>query len=268
MTRPTGLRQATPQQRAMAAYYRAAKDLPDAVSGLSATVQQEIRRILDQDGLPACVGFTMAAGGEVVLGAGQASGTRIWTDARLRDGSLHDPEQGTWFSSAIQSVMRRGFDPDEPGEMDRIEEQTQPDDLDSEMIAHDQRQTNAQHWRIANGDLDAVADALARGMCVGIGAGVRTPYFNFFASARKPSEPDVILTSAALGGNSNGHEQRIVSVEIVGGKHRWGIQNSWGLAGGCHLPDGTFQLGCALVDDSVLLGAWDIDAILITKRTA
>jgi hypothetical protein len=268
MTRPTGLREATPQQRAMAAYYRAAKALPDIGAGASGNVQQLIARLLDQDGLPACVGFTMAAGGEAVLGIGKASGPRIWTDARKRDGALHDPERGTWFSSAIQSVMRRGFDPEEPGEMDRIEELTQPDDLDSEMIAHDQRQTNAQHWRISDGDLDAVMDALARGMCVGIGAGVRTPYFNFFASARRASDPDVVLTSAALGGNSNGHEQRIVSVETVGGKRHWGIQNSWGLAGGCHLPDGTFQLGCALVDDSVLLAAWDIDAILITKRTA
>jgi hypothetical protein len=266
MTRFTGLRRATEEQRsavrlyqgAPMAAYRAAASLP---------IQLPIERIIDQGSLPACVGAAMCACAESVLGDDpRRSWVRIWTDARRRDGSLADAEQGTYFSSAIESVMRRGLDPEEPGEADSRTEQTQPDDLDSEMAAFDERQTDAEHWRIPDGDLDAVIDALGAGMGVGIGAGVRDGWFNFFGSPRKASDPDVVLTSAALGGNSSGHEQRIVDVRVENARRLWTIQNSWGLNGGCHRPDDSFQLGCALVDDSAIRAAWDLDAIKITRR--
>jgi hypothetical protein len=101
---------------------------------------------------------------------------------------------------------------------------------------------------------------------VGIATGVRDPYFAFFSAARSPSQSDVVLTTTALGGDTDGHEQRIVAVERVGGVRQFLIQNSWGLAGGAHLPDGTFQLGLARVNEGVMRAAWDIDAISITRR--
>jgi hypothetical protein len=263
--RATGLRRATPEQRAAVRLYHGAPSAYAAAASLP--IQLPIERIIDQGPLPACVGCAMCACAEAVLGdEPRRSWVRIWTDARRRDGELHDAAQGTWFSSAMQSVMRRGLDPEEPGEWNSVTEQTQPDDLDSEMAAFDERQTDAEHWRIQDGDLDGVIDALGAGMGVGIATGVRDAYEAFFYRLRSPNSQDVILSTDAMGGTSNGHEQRIAGVWMVNGKRVWLIQNSWGLNGGCHLPDGTFQLGCALVDDAVIRGAWDIDAIKITRR--
>jgi hypothetical protein len=189
------------------------------------------------------------------------SWVRIWTDARSRDGSLKDTDAGTWFSSAVESVTKRGLDPEEPGEWSNVEEMTQPDDLASELAADDRRQVGSERWRATS--LDAVEDALSRGLGVAIAAGVKGPYFDFFGARRSPDDADVVLTNSALGGYSNGHEQRLIAVSREDGRRVWVIQNSWGHSGGCHMPDGTFAPGCAKVDDSVLLGAWDIDVIEI-----
>jgi len=236
---------------------------------VSYPVQQPIARIIDQGNLGACVGCAMCAGAEAALGIPpRLSWVRIWTDARRRDGNIGGDEDGTWFTSAIQSAMLRGFDPEEPGEWARAEERTEPDDLDSELAAYDTRQHDSEHWRCADGNIDAVDDALERGFCVGIGTGVRDPYFEFFSSPRSPDLVDAVLGTASLGGNSSGHEQRILTVEYVAGTRQYVIQNSWGLNGGCHLPDGTFALGCARVSENVVKAAWDCDVIKITRRTA
>lgn len=262
--RATGLRRATVDQRAAVPHYAQAK-APAITASTGGAVQQAIARIINQGRLPACVGCAMCAGIEAFLGIPpHRSWVRIWTDARLRDGELHDTSKGTWFSSAIASVTNRGIDPEEPGEWDRAEEMTQPDDLDSVMEAHDRRQIGTERWRAAAGDLDAVEDALSRGLVVAIATGVKDGYFEFFSSRRSANDPDVILTNNDLGGFSDGHEQRIVAVEYDSAqRRRWVIQNSWGSYGGCHLPDGTFAPGCAKVEDSVLRGAWDIDCIRI-----
>lgn len=264
--RSTGLRPATDAQRV-----RVRKYLGAAVPRLTLTypIIQPIARIIDQDPRPACVGCTMCACGEAVFGIPpHLSWVRIWTDARRRDHNIGGYDDGTWFTSAIDSVMTRGFDPEEPGEWNDLEEMTEPDDLDSEMSAYDARQTDAEHWRVSDGDLDAVDDALARGLGVGIGTGVRDPYFAFFSSVRSPTQPDLVLDATALGGYSNGHEQRIVAVERVTAGREYLIQNSWGLCGGAHLPDGRFQLGLARASESVLRAAWDLDVIEIMKRDA
>jgi hypothetical protein len=264
--RATGLRQATTDQRLLVEMYTHAKlrKLPTLIGAAAGMVQQQIARIIDQGSLPACVGCAMCAGVEAVLGIPpHRSWVRIWTDARRRDGELHDPDRGTWFSSAIESVTKRGLDSEEPGEWSRVEELTEPDDLDSEMAAYDRRQVGTERWRATAGDLDAVNDALSRGLLVAIATGVKDPYFDFFSTRRSPDDTDVVLTNDALGGYANGHEQRIVAIETVDGRRRWVIQNSWGHSGGCHLPDGSFAPGCAKVDDSVLRNAWDIDCIRI-----
>lgn len=267
--RATGLRRATLEQIRAARNYRHAASLPELRTlGLQTTVVQPIARIIDQGSLPACVGCAMCAGAEAALVIPpHLSWVRIWTDARRRDGELRDDSLGTWFSSAIESVLRRGLDPEEPGEWDRVQERTEPDDLDSEMAAFDQRQTDAEHWRVPTGDLDALDDALSRGLTVAMGTGVSDPYFEYFSGPRNPDTADVVLGTDALGGNSNGHEQRIFAVTRVSGIRRYGVQNSWGLAGGCHLPDDSWQPGCCWVKESVLLSAWDIDAIRVTRRT-
>lgn len=261
--RPTGLRQSTDALRARVTPYGKALALPRRTT-LTYPILQNLARVLDQLILPACVGTTACACGEAVYGIPpHLSWVRLWADARLRDGDLHDPELGTWFSSAIESIMVRGFDREEPGEWDRLEEMTEPDDLDSEMDAHDRRQPNTEHWRAPDGDLDAIDDALARGLGVGVGTGVRDPYLEFFSRARDPSEPDVLLNTSALGSFSNGHEQRVLGVDKVGGLRHYFIQNSWGLRGGVHLPNGIFQLGLARVSETVMLTAWDVDVLLI-----
>jgi hypothetical protein len=204
-----------------------------------------------------------------VLGAApHLSWVRIWTDARRRDHNIANDDDGTWFASAIQSVMIRGFDPEEMDEWDDPVERTEPDDIASELAAYDTRQHEAEHWRLPDGDLDRLDDALTRGLGVGIGAGVCNAYFSYFSSPRSASEPDVVLGTDALGGNSNGHEQRVVAVQLVNGLRRYCIQNSWGPNGGCHLPNGRFQLGCCWVNEAVIRAAWDIDCLKISRVTA
>jgi hypothetical protein len=278
MTRATGLRRATEAHIGSAINYRLAQPglLPELqATGLTTTVVQPIARILDQGSLPACVGCTAAGRAEALIdspedvavrGYPRFSWVRLWTDARRRDGELHEPALGTWFSSAIESMVKRGLDPEESGEEDRLEEMTQPDDLDSELAAFDERQTSAEHWRLSTGDLDALDDALARGLAVGLGIGVRDAYFSYFGAARSPSEVDQILGTSYLGGDTNGHEQGVFAVRRVKGARVYGLQNSWGLTGGCHLPDGTWQLGCCWVDEMVMRSAWDVDAIRVTRR--
>jgi hypothetical protein len=267
--RATGLRQASYGQRDAARLYRGISDpsLAARVGAVVYPIQQPIARIIDQGSLGACVGCAMCACSEAVLGVPPyRSWVRLWTDARRRHGSIQGDDEGTWFAYAIQSAMRRGFDVEEPGEWDNPVERTEPDDLDSELAAYDTRQQETEHWRVPDGDLDAIDDALSRGLGVGIGTGVRNPYFSFFSSARSPSLSDVVLGTDALGGSSNGHEQRIVSVQRVNGIRRYCIQNSWGLNGGCHLPNGTFRLGCCWVTEDVVKSAWDCDVIRISKR--
>lgn len=262
MERTTGLRAATTEQRGRAARY-----IGMGSRLLTYPAQQSIERIINQGALPACVGCAMCAGAEALFKTPpRLSWVRLWTDARRRDGTLTDNTVGTWFTSAIESAMQRGFDPEEPEEWAKHVEQTEPDDLDSEMAAYDTRQRAALHWRIPDGELDAVDEAIVRGLCIGIGTGVRTPYLEFFARARSEDSTDVLLTTDALGGYSNGHEQRIVAVEKVDGARQYLLQNSWGHAGGAHLPNGDFQLGLARVDESVLRQAWDIDVIALTRR--
>lgn len=264
--RATGLRRATNEQRAAVPQYTGPRG--DTARSLGGYVQQPIARIIDQGNLPSCVGCAMCAGAEAVLGIPpRLSWVRIWTDARRRDGSLADPDNGTWFSSAIESVTKRGLDPEEDGEWNRVEEMTEPDDLASELAAYDRRQVGTERWRAPAGDLDAVEDALSRGLVVAIGTGVKTPYFDFFNRKRSPNDVDVVLTNSALGGYSNGHEQRVIAVEHDSAQRRtWVIQNSWGPYGGCHLPDGSFALGCAKVDDSVMRYTWDTDVIRVVSQ--
>jgi len=262
MIRATGLLRATIEQRAAVPLFAPSGDTRRSALGAQ---QQTIARIIDQRQRPGCAGCAMCGGIEAVLGIPpHRSWVRLWTDARRRDGNIRDVEAGTWFSSVIESVTKRGIDPEEPGEWNDLREMREPDDLASELKAHARRQIGTERWRAAKGDLDAVEDALSRGLIVCIGSGVKGPYFDFFATRRNPDDTDVILTSSALGGYSNGHEQRIVAVDYDDAHRRtWVIQNSWGHSGGCHLPDGTFAPGCAKVDDSVLRNAWDIDVIRI-----
>jgi len=263
IVRATGLRRATERQQRSATRYVGAS----ATRAVSYPVQQPIARIIDQGNLGACVGCAMCAGAEAVLGIPpRISWVRLWTDARRRDGNITGNEDGTWFASAIQSAMIRGFDPEETGEWNDVTEQTEPDDLDSELAAYDTRQTDSEHWRCDDGNLEAVDDALERGFAVGIATGVRDPYFDFFSAERSPLLADLVLGTAAMGGSSNGHEQRVVAVEYIAGVRQYVIQNSWGLNGGCHLPDGNFQLGCAKVSEAVIRDAWDVDCLYIRRR--
>ena len=263
LVRATGLRRATERQQMVAARYVGASP----TRAVSYPVQQPIARIIDQGSLGACVGCAMCAGAEAALGIPpRLSWVRLWTDARRRDGNISGNDDGTWFASAIQSAMLRGFDPEEFDEWNDVTEQTEPDDIDSELAAYDTRQTEAEHWRCDDGNLEAVDDALERGFAVGIATGVRDPYFDFFSSPRSELLPELVLGTASLGGSSNGHEQRIVGVEYVAGVRQYFIQNSWGLNGGCHLSDGTFALGCARVSENVVKSAWDVDVIRISKR--
>lgn len=266
MIRATGLLEATEDQR------RRAPRWGSSARGLAAAlspdfVQQTIARIVDQRNRPACVGAAMCACAESVLGIPpRRSWISIWRDARRRHGEILDYTAGTWFAYAVASAIQRGFDVEEPGEWDDIDEMTEPDDLASELSAHDTRQQNTEHWRVPDGELDALDDALARGLCAAMGGGVRDPYFGFFRSPRSAWQPDQVLGTDYLGGYQDGHEQRIAGVERVGGVRQYILQNSWGENGGCHLLDGTFQLGCARVNEAVIRAAWDVDVIRITRR--
>jgi len=263
--RATGLLRATEAQRGAVRLYGVGA-MPDDPA-LSYPIQQDIARLIDQESTPACAGCTGVEVVEAVLGVPpNLSWVRLWTDARRRDGNITRYGYGTYFTSVIDSLVNRGLDVEEPGERNRVEEFTQPDDLDSEMNAADRRQFNTERWRLPDGDLDTLDAALSRGLGVGIATGVKDPYFKFFSTARSPAQADVVLGTAALGGDTNGHEQRIVAVEKTSSGRVYTIQNSWGLFGGCHLPDGTFRHGLARVSEAVLINAWDVDCIRIQKR--
>lgn len=257
-------------------------------SGERRDVLQPIWTIHDQGGLGSCVGHALAAGIESLDPAlwraiamvhtlrtltlstrsPLVSAVQIWTDARRRQGDLARPDRGTWFETAVESVIRRGWSRYVPREDETpLIDLAQIPDLRSEMEAADhQVDSRAEHHAIEGDRLGGVIDALDRGLVVGMGGGRKDPFFYL--------GKDEIATTYHVGGDRNGHEERIVGYFAT--PNLLLVQGSWGTgAFGCTIPNdvtisdgsilrrGTFIPGCYLMHPECLEDMWAIDCVKI-----
>ncbi len=243
-------------------------------------IVQSIAWIRDQRVNPSCAGQAPAA----IIDAARlflpwASAVSIWREARRRQGRIEQIDLGTRFEYVISGLVHRGWDPyvlGEDGDLVEAGLGAPPagDDLQDELFADDKRGVGMRRYRISAGELDAVDAALINPtLGVMIGTGTRDAYHAYQGD---PSKPDAILTTDHLGGDRDGHGQRVFARVWQDGRRIYGIQGSWGpdgavvLAtpparatgwGGIHLPDGRWAPGCCWVDERVLREAWDIHVI-------
>ena len=274
MTHLTGLapdREATRRaQSIMSPFVRNISDGPRSIEtmvtayGLSA--QQSIYSIHEQQ-QPSCLGEALAACIEAKVKL-RVSAIGIWREARRRQGKLEEIT-GSRIEYGLEGLVFRGWDPYEPGEELNLDEMLRNDDLDSEMAAFDNKEPDLEFHRIDTDrttsavlfDIDA---ALKAGCGVVVGSGITQSYMNYHASS--PASERVLGTDA-MGGDQNGHAQRIFAMRLMpDGTRQYGVQGSWGVNwGGMTLADGTWQPGCCWVKQEVLLGVWDIHTVKFRK---
>jgi hypothetical protein len=230
-----------------------------------AGVQQPIYSIHDQ-AFASCVGESLGAVLEAKVGY-KVSSIGIWRDARRRQGRIEDLV-GTRFEYGIESLMRRGWDRYESGEETNPDEMTKPDDLDSEMDAHDNREPDLEHFRVDtewNSEklLASIESALSAGLGVVFGTGVQDAYQSY---APHGSADERIIGTDWLG-DGPGHAQRIFTYrKLPGGEKQYGVQGSWTeFWGGMTTLTGQWQRGCCWVKADVLLLAWDIHVLKLKK---
>lgn len=255
MSRQTGLLRRSQAARRLYATERAYTD----TQANSATVVQCVAWIRNQLDKPSCVGQSLAACVDALdpRAAGpRCSAVDLWTDARRRQGDLEGVHDGTRAEYGIESLLRRGWSPMVDGEDGRPEaEDAKLSSLAAELAAFDHRFTGAKHFAILGNRVQQTISALHAGFGVVFGTGVRDHYFS--------APADVVLGLDYLGGDDNGHEQRVVG--WVQERRAFLVQNSWGPGWGGCVVNGEALLGCALVSPEVIATAWDIDAIEVTR---
>lgn len=222
------------------------------------TVVQEIAWIRDQLRKPSCVGQAFAAGVDVRIKVSPwCSAVDVWRDARRRQGSLESVMDGTRAEYAIASLINRGFSPYKKDEdaRDVSKDDDSKGTLADEMFAHDKRQIGVVNYDISVSRIASIIAALKLDYVVGIGVGVRDPFY------RPPYNK--VLGPEYLGGNSSGHEMRIFG--YVAERKAFVLQNSWGIGWGGVVVEGIGRAGCCLVSEEVIEEAWDIDALEIVS---
>jgi hypothetical protein len=176
----------------------------------------------------------------------------LWTDARRRQGALEDAGSGTRLEYVIESLIERGWSKERPWENEQsVSKDAAMPPLFAELDAFDKRQKNLRHHSIAGSDRTRqVVEALARGHGVVFGTGVKNPYFY--------PRRNTVLGPEALGGDENGHAQRIRGYSTR--RSAFVVQNSWGsYFGGVEWEDGRDLDGCVFVSPQVIEEAWDIE---------
>lgn len=220
-----------------------------------ATVVQRIHVIHHQQAKPSCVGHALAACVEAKEGR-RVSAVDLWVDARRRQGDLEGVLDGTRAEYAIESLVARGVSPYVQGEDSRS---TSEDDdlpsLDQELAATDNR-LRVTHRTIAGARSDKVIQALLQGHGVVFGTGVSERY--------NSPPPGVVLGPGYLGGEDNGHEQRIAGYDSK--RDAFLVQNSWGQGWGGCVIDGVSLPGCVLVSRAVIESAWDVDVLIMESE--
>lgn len=255
MTRPTGLLPRRPETRRLYAAERAYGDTPQNL----ATVVQRVSGIRDQRAKPSCVGQALAACVDALdprAHGVRCSAVDLWVDARRRQGDLEGVHDGTRAEYAIESLIHRGWSPRADGEDTRPEaDDARLTSLSAELSAYDHRLTGARHYAITGNRVAQTIAALRAGLGVVVGTGTRPSY---------GSPPrDVVLGLEYLGGDDDGHEQRIVGWSE--NRRAFVAQNSWGAGWGGCVVDGVTYPGCALVSPEVIGAAWDVDAIEVSR---
>lgn len=232
-------------------------------------IVQPMAWVRDQPKFPDCVGEGTSAYIDSKLpGPPWSSAVSIWRDARRRQGRIEQIELGTRIEYAVESLLKRGWDPYRPGEETDEEEAGKGapdagDDLDDELFAYDERLPKglARYRIIGVGSavLDAVDEALRRDFGVLIGTYLAAP---FLSHMRTEGEPEIILGKPYFAGAANSHAMRVRGVWVVNGRRVYLIQNSWGRNfGGCYTPDGVWQPGCVLVDEAVIVACHDVHVL-------
>lgn len=226
-----------------------------AYRGLAATVEtvvQSVPRVRDQSATPSCVGQAIAAAVHALLGF-DGSAINVWIDARRRDGNLDRADYGTYIESAIESLIKRGLDPFQPGEENQLaSEYTQMPDLEEELAADDLRLRPTVERYITTGTLAkqrlAIVDALKSGKAVLWATGVKEPFF----SLRK----NQVATMDHVGADYNGHQMRVFLYDHL--TDLFGVQNSWTRDFAGITFEGVEYPGCFWIEAKALIdGQWD-----------
>lgn len=220
------------------------------------TVMQRISWVRNQLQKPSCVGHAFAAGIDGALGRPPwASAVELWRDARRRQGNLEGILDGTRAEYVIESIVRRGWSPFQPGEDSRSsrDDDNPKGKLSDELFAYDKRQTRALHYSITKDRVAAVIDALSKGFVVCGGWGLQDKFMA--PPARK-------MLDASYFGGLSGHEMRIVGYDAE--QNGFLVQNSWGPFWSSARFNGIVEEGCCLIGEDALLAAWDIDVIEVT----
>jgi hypothetical protein len=131
----------------------------------------------------------------------------------------------------VESAMLRGVSPYREDE--EYDTSANGPGWQEDLGAHDRRHLDATHYRIEPGDLTGLRTAIASGMAVIDGGGVTEKLMN-----RGPKDADTPAGLDELGGEDNGHAQRIRA-------YWWGspvgdvllYQGSWDVDfAGCWVP--------------------------------
>jgi hypothetical protein len=224
---------------------------------------QPIAWIRDQRDFPSCAGQSFAECIDAVTRKPPwASGVSIWREARRRQNQIEDIAEGTRLEYAVAGLVARGWDPYVEGEdSDKVEAGVGApdagDDLADEMFAYDKRDLSGKRYRIDGDRCALVDDALQRNLGVVIGSGLTESYFYIQNS---PGQTERVYGGNYIGGDANGHAQRIFARSYWPGRRVYAIQNHWSIQwGGCRMPGGLWEPGCIWVEEDVISElAWDV----------
>lgn len=209
---------------------------------------------------PSCVGQLVAACCDVVVGD-KCSGIGIWTDARRRDGHLDDPSVGTYVSSAIMSVTKRGVHPERPGEIEDVASHTRLATIEDELEADDNRVAELADHHVLAGTVDEQREQLVAALTLGKGVGWTTGVSEEFF--RHPA--NVVVSSDEVGRPNNGHALRAFA--YCAATDSVLLQNWWTLRwAGVRIFDRDYP-GCCLVPMSLLVAAaWETWVLDLRRR--
>ena len=239
-----------------------ARECPYLATGAASggAILQRVLTIREQPILPNCTGESIAACVEMLTGS-VASGVDLWREGLRRSGRTPSLDTGCAFVPALVGLAKRGWVHRAPDEWLRVPEAFQGPSLADELEAADRPGKVLARARIVatgGAKLDAIDDALTRGLGVVVGANVTSDYqYLSIAEGRQ-----VIVGAALMGTKGEPHAQRIAGMVAFSGRRCYLVQNSWGTDWGGAWVDGWGWFpGCALVSAECILGAYDAHVI-------
>ena len=169
-------------------------------------VVQPILRIRSQPLNPDCAGESSAGAFHAITGF-DASGRDVWREAQWQESQMFDPNEGALLEYAVEGMVQRGLRAYRPGE--EFDTTSSLETWIEGKEAWDLRQLDMNHQRIDPDNLESLYIALASGSAVFDGGGVTNKFMQrTLSQANTPADLD------ELGGNTNGHAQRIAGYWI------------------------------------------------------